>query len=190
MGYSTEFYGSLKFNKPLTEDLIIYINKFNESRRMMRDVEKIKEIYPNWKEECFNGELGINGEYFIGGNGFLGQDRDDSILEYNYPSTTQPGLWCQWMINDDGELAWDENEKFYDYVEWLKYLIDNFFDPLGYKLNGEIEYQGEDVDDFGRIIVIDNVVYKKCGIHVFSLSDISNDDLIKEVKNRGFYLTI
>ena len=186
MGYTTEFYGSLKFNKPVTEELKNYINKFSETRRMARDPEKIKLNYPNWKEECFNGELGNEGEYFVGGGGFTGQDRDDSIINYNHPPIRQPGLWCQWIINGDDELVWDEGEKFYSYIEWLAYLIDNFFEPLNYVLNGEIEFQGEDMEDFGTIVVTDNYINVEYGIRVSSLSEISDNDLIEEMRRRGY----
>ena len=186
MGYSTDFYGSVTFNKPITEELKNYINKFGETRRMKRDVEKIKKNFPDWEKNCFNGNLGVDGEYFVGGNGFMGQDRDDSIVDYNYPPETQPGLWCQWMIDDDGNLVWDGGEKFYEYGEWLTYLIENFLAPSGYVCNGEIEFQGEDMNDFGTIHVKDNVVTVEYGMRIQSLEDISDDDLIAEAKRRGF----
>lgn len=186
MGYSTDFYGSVTFNKPITEELKNYINKFGETRRMKRDVEKIKKTFPDWEKNCFNGNLGVDGEYFVGGNGFMGQDRDDSIVDYNYPPETQPGLWCQWMIDDDGNLVWDGGEKFYEYGEWLKYLIENFLAPSGYVCNGEIEFQGEDMNDFGTIHVKDNVVTVEYGMRIQGLEDISDDDLIAEAKRRGF----
>jgi hypothetical protein len=72
-----------------------------------------------------------------------------------------PGIWCQWIINDEGELVWDGGEKFYNYVEWLKYLIENYFQPWGVLLNGEIEWQGESMEDRGMIVVVDNVVTTK-----------------------------
>lgn len=186
MGYTTDFYGSVTFNKPITEELKNYINKFGETRRMKRDVEKIKKTFPDWEKNCFNGNLGVDGEYFVGGNGFMGQDRDDSIVNYNYPPETQPGLWCQWMIDDDGNLVWDGGEKFYEYGEWLTYLIDNFLAPSGYVCNGEIEFQGEDMNDFGTIHVKDNVVTVEYGMRIQSLEDISDDDLIAEAERRGF----
>ena len=186
MGYTTDFYGSVTFNKPITEELKNYINKFGETRRMKRDVEKIKKTFPDWEKNCFNGNLGVNGEYFVGGNGFMGQDRDDSIVNYNDPPETQPGLWCQWMIDDDGNLVWDGGEKFYEYGEWLTYLIDNFLAPSGYVCNGEIEFQGEDMNDFGTIHVKDNVVTVEYGMRIQSLEDISDDDLIAEAERRGF----
>ena len=186
MGYTTDFYGSVSFNKPIADELKNYINTFSETRRMKRDVEKIKKTFPDWEKNCFNGNLGVDGEYFVGGNGFMGQDRDDSIVNYNYPPETQPGLWCQWMIDDDGNLVWDGGEKFYEYGEWLTYLIDNFLAPSGYVCNGEIEFQGEDMNDFGTIHVKDNVVTVEYGMRIQSLEDISDDDLIAEAERRGF----
>lgn len=155
MGYTTDFYGSFQTNKPMSEELMNYINKFGETRRMKRDVEKIKEIFPNWKELCFNGELGVDGEYFIGGGGCCGQDHDESIIDYNRQPTTQPGLWCQWMATDANTIEWDGGEKFYYYSEWLQYIIDNFLTPNGIELSGAVEYFGEDYDDRG-IIEIEN----------------------------------
>lgn len=165
MGYTTEFSGSFQFNKPVTDELRNYINKFSETRRMMRDNDMIKVIYPNWKELCFNENLGENGEYFVGGKGFFGQDTDLSIINYNM-SNPQPGLWCQWVIFND-QLEWDGNEKFYHYVEWLEYLIKHFFAPSGYVLNGAVYYDGEDPDDFGKIVVINNVVQVVYGQRVY-----------------------
>jgi len=46
-------------------------------------------------------------------------------------------------------LEWDRGEKFYDYAEWLKYLIDTFLTPWGIELSGEVTWQGEEVGDVG-----------------------------------------
>jgi hypothetical protein len=187
MGYTTDFYGSFEFNKPVEPWLIEYINKFSESRRMRRDNEKIKELYPKWKDLCFNGELGTEGEYFIGGIGFMGQTEDDSVLNGNAPARTQPGLWCDWVITEDGTgLMWNGAEKFYYYEEWLEYLIENFFAPLGYVLNGSVGWQGEDYDDFGTITVTDNVIELEEGIRVTSMEEFDDKTLIEELEKRGY----
>ncbi len=69
----------------------------------------------------------------------------------------QPGLWCHWVPNEDGtQLQWDEGEKFYEYEAWLDYLIDHFLAPWGYTVSGQVEYQGEERDDRGLIVVEDN----------------------------------
>jgi len=78
----------------------------------------------------------------------------------------QPGLWCQWILEYDADshiLVWNGGEKFYEYTNWLKYLIKHFFEPWGIKLNGEIEWDGEDPEDLGKIVVEDNVVKEKRG---------------------------
>ena len=56
MGYTTDFNGSLSFNKPVDEWLVDYIDKFSKTRRMKRDNDKIKEVFPNWEELCINGK--------------------------------------------------------------------------------------------------------------------------------------
>ena len=183
MGYTTYFNGGLQFNKPVTRELRDYINAFSSTRRMKRDVDKIKEVYPDWKDMCFNGELGEEGEYFIGNDDF--RQKETTITNYNYPPATQPSLWCQWIIFGD-ELVWDEGEKFYNYVEWLEYLISNFFAPQGYVLNGEILFEGEDSEDFGTIVVTDNHVEVNYGIRVYSLGHISDNTLLDEMKRRGY----
>lgn len=79
-----------------------------------------------------------------------------------------PGIWCQWIPSEDGWFVeWDKNEKFYDYIPWLEWLIRNFFKSEGYILNGEIEWEGEDQGDVGKIIVKDNLVKIKEGRIVY-----------------------
>ena len=79
-----------------------------------------------------------------------------------------PGVWCQWIPCDEGAgIEWDGVEKFYNYIEWLDYLIDHFLKPWGYVLNGEVEWQGEERNDLGRIVVRDNAVVVKCGKVVY-----------------------
>lgn len=185
MGYHTDFNGSLSFNREVTPQMEEYINRFSATRRMPRDVEKIKEIYPNWKELCFFGELGDKGEYFAPMSSEYGQEEDDSIIDYNaYNERVQPGLWCQWVI-EDNELTWDGGEKFYNYIEWLEYMIEHFFKPLNYILNGEIEWQGEDSSDRGVIVVEDNVVSIK-DIEYIVIEKTDDNTLIKELEKRGY----
>lgn len=164
MGYTTEFSGSFAVSPTLDADMIEYLNAFSGTRRMRRDPSIIEEIYPDWEDKCFFGELGDEGEYFVGGGGYAGQDHDESILDYNYPPESQPGLWCQWVPSADGsEIMWDGGEKFYHYDAWLEYIIDNFLEPQGYTVNGEAYWYGEDSDDVGKLVVEDNCVEAKYG---------------------------
>jgi hypothetical protein len=71
-------------------------------------------------------------------------------------------LWCQWIPNEEGDaIVWDGGEKFYNYVEWIQYLIDKILSPRGYILNGEVFWEGEDSGDEGKIVIKDNIVETK-----------------------------
>ena len=145
MGYNTEFDGQFDFNKPLDDDTYNLLEGLATTRRMKRKVDEDK--------------YGKEGEFYIEGKGFMGQDHEDNILDYNNPPRDQPGLWLQWVPTDDRlHLEWDEGEKFYDYVEWLEYLVKKIFKPRGYVLNGKVRYRGEDFDDVGTIVVRNNKV--------------------------------
>lgn len=158
MGYTTEFEGAFYFSKPLQDRHIDYIKKFSNTRRMARDFKKAT-MMPDHERHMAELPIGTEGAFFVGGLGFCGQDEDASIIDYNRPPRSQPSLWCKWVCSDDGtRLEWDGGEKFYAYIEWLEYLISTFFDPWGYKLNGKVEWQGEDPDDTGTIIVDDNKI--------------------------------
>lgn len=75
------------------------------------------------------------------------------------PYAGVPGFWCQWTTDDEGKaLFWDGGEKFYDYTEWLQYLIKKFFNPWGVKLSGTVNWYGEENEDMGQIVVKDNHV--------------------------------
>ncbi len=178
MGYTTDFEGSLQIKNPLTRKQTEYINRLASTRRMKRDVNKLMELYkgmhgnPYAKDKKDPAEVyGHEGEFFARDDGQSGQDRDDSIIDYNCApgqkgflqgkvEKGQPGLWCQWEISEDGtELSWDGGEKFYNYTAWLEYLIEKFFKPWGRVLCGEIYWYGEDRDDMGIIKVRGNEVF-------------------------------
>ncbi len=164
MGYSTDFNGSFELDKPLTDEHRTYLELFNNTRRMRRDAAKA-ELLDDPARLAVGLPIGDEGGYFVGALGCAGQDKDDSILDYNSPPKGQPGLWCQWMPDDGGDdaIVWDQGEKFYNFVEWLEYIVEHFLKPWGYVLNGEVEWDGEDRDDIGRIVVKDNVVETQYG---------------------------
>ena len=139
MGYTTDFDGEFELDKPLTPTLKTFLDNLNDTRRMARSVEG----------------YGIQGEFFTGSD-------KSTVLDNNRQSTSQPGLWCQWIPNHDGtSIEWDEGEKFYNYAEWLVYLIDRVLRPNGYVLNGTVRWRGEDFSDSGELIVEDNVLTEK-----------------------------
>ncbi len=168
MGYMTDFTGNLKLSENKYTELLEYINLFSSTRRVKRNVEMLYKKYNG--EHGLNGNYGNEGEFFAKDDGMMGQSHTDDIIDSNAPPNNQPGLWAQWIIETypDGQyLEWDGGEKFYNYIEWLQYYIDNFFEPNNIKLNGEIKWEGEDSDDLGKIIVTDNIVEVKEGKIVY-----------------------
>lgn len=156
MGYTTEFEGSFKLNKVLDAETLDFLTKLSHTRRMKRDAVKLKTAY--------HKDFGIDGELFVDDD-----VNDDYVLDYNLPPSTQPGLWCQWRPNHKGTIiVWDGGEKFYNYVEWLQYIIEKILTPRGYKLTGTVKFQGEDAEDFGKITVRASKVVVALGKRVYN----------------------
>lgn len=139
MGYTTEFSGSFKVTPPLTKDDREFLTKFSETRHM--------------KRKGMPDSMGEEGEFYVG------DDEELNVVDHDNPPAIQPGLWCKWIPSDDGkEIVWNGGEKFYNYIEWIKYLIQRILTPRGYTLNGVITWDGEDDIDRGIIKIMDNRV--------------------------------
>ena len=159
MGYTTEFSGALRVTPVLRREHAQYLRTFAQTRRVARH-EALVSLLADADREAVALPIGLQGAYFVGAKGFAGQDRGHpSIIDYNQPPSGQPGLWCQWIPSADGALLeWDQNEKFYFYVEWLQYLIEQFLGPWGYSLNGEVRWTGEEPGDEGTIAVVNSQI--------------------------------
>ncbi len=159
MGYTTEFDGS--FNLEFTDEtkrekVTNLVNGLASTRRIGRDLSKTDKSLEHPIEY-----YGVEGEFYYGDDtSSFGQDNDGSILNYNKAPSTQPGLWLQWII-EDNSLFWDSGEKFYNYVPWLDYLVEKIFKPNGVIVSGTVEWRGEEWSDNGEIIVTDNVITTK-----------------------------
>jgi hypothetical protein len=164
MGYTTDFHGRFAVTPALKREHVNYLKAFAGSRRMQRDPEKLAGV-PDPLREAAKLGLGEQGGYYVGAHeDNYGQDDTGDVLDHNRPPSGQPGLWCQWVPTDDGEhIEWDGSEKFHAYVEWLGYVVSHFLEPWGYKVNGEVEWSGEDSDDLGKIVVTNNEVMAKHG---------------------------
>lgn len=157
MGYTTAFEGAITIDPPLNPFEILYLRKFNETRRMDR----------------------TRGPYFVEGTGAFSQNENADVTDSNEPPAEQPSLWCGWTVTEDGtHVVWDGVEKFYEAKAWMGYLIDHFLKSgahaekgggpgrpaefahftFDHTLNGTIRAQGEDPGDRWFLRVIDNQV--------------------------------
>jgi len=149
MGYTTDFMGKFTIDRPVDDETAKLLIGLARTRRMARRVDK---------------KYGVDGEFYVDGKGYAGQGEDPNIIDHNRPPRTQPSLWCQWELQEDHQtIQWDSGEKFYHYIEWIKYLIDKILKPRGYVVNGKVSWHGEDFSDIGIILVDNNVVDVKYG---------------------------
>lgn len=69
-----------------------------------------------------------------------------------------PGGYLQWVPSASLDtIGWDGNEKFYNYVEWLRWVC-AWLKDAGIAANGSIVWFSEEVCDTGTITVIENFV--------------------------------
>lgn len=154
MGYDTIFEGSFSLNRPLDPEHKEYLQAFSESRHVKYNDDIVSQ--PDPIREKVGLPIGTEGSYFVGPSTKM---TDSLTRDYNRPPKDQPGLYCQWIPSKDGtKIVWDEGEKFYNYIEWIRYLIQHFLKPWNYVLNGEVIWKGESHSDRGIINIDDNVI--------------------------------
>lgn len=66
---------------------------------------------------------------------------------------------CPWTVSEDSRsLVLKSSIEDHNYGKWLIHLIKNFLEPWGYVANGCVKWQGEDIDDRGKIYCKNNKV--------------------------------
>lgn len=184
MGYTTDFHGEWAVTPPLTPEQVTYLHAFARVRACWNPVQL--EGIPDPIREAVGLPVGNQGRYFTGhlrvhadanrevpwpefkaAPGFAGVragwiDRQAELLVkptlFDSP-TDEPDYPCQWVPTPEGDfIEWDQGEKFYDYVEWIEYLIHHFFKRWGNVLDGDIEWFGEEHWDRGIIRIVGNQV--------------------------------
>lgn len=157
MGYETNFSGAFKITPQLEEKHRAYLDAFGSTRRMRRN-PKITATMEDKLREAVGLPVGPEGDFYVGDTKDLGQNHTSDIVDYNNEPSAQHGLWCGWSPNEEGTELYAQDGKNYSYIEWLKYIVENFLTPWGYSLTGEVEWSGRQNGDMGKIKVTDNKV--------------------------------
>ena len=182
MGYHTDFHGEFTIDKPVDEETYKLLDGLNKTRRMRRSVTKLARRLKITPAKC-KKLYGTDCEFWVGDAKDCGQDQTEDIREYNKPPANQPGLWNHWAIDEDKQtILWDEGEKFYEYMDWIRYLIDTILKPRGYTVNGIVFWNGEETEDMGEIHVEDNEVIIKYAT-IFMLSEEDKERVQKIVNS-------
>eukprot|EP01084_Bolivina_argentea_P063793 116394_1 len=163
--FHNESSSKLHFIRLISKNLYFLCNKINQNRLFSKVdfqtvslINGLSESRRMIRYRYINGiDYGIDGQYFIDTNDF-GQNYskyntfyDGLPIDSNQPPRTQPGLWMQWIFNEKKQcIEWNGGEKFYNYIHWLVYLINNILHPK-YILFGEIKWEGGGYGDIGVI---------------------------------------
>jgi hypothetical protein len=108
MGYTTDFVGHIDIDPALNQDEIEYLTAFARSRHWDRP----------------------EGPYVVPGNPYVDERPGVDEKRYSRVSPGKPQLYCQWVPCWDGCcLSFDGQEKFYEPVAWLRYLVTHFLRP-------------------------------------------------------------
>ena len=159
MSYATRFYGGFALDRPLTRDQHRLLQIFLDSAHVQFDPAKIDYHKPKIAEYVdllYKLDVGLGKDltYFV-----AGRNPDPDIVKLWLPPKDVPGMWCEWKIGSSRRtVVWNGEEYFYDYVDWLGFLIQRFFKRWGYTLSGFVEWEGEDMSDKGWIEVQDNMM--------------------------------
>lgn len=131
----TELKGKFSLNKELDEETSKLLHGLANTRRMARDIDKLKEL-------GFNGDYGVEGEFFV--DSVVGEDidyeEDVTILNVNIQPSTQPSLWCDWVPSEDNlSIHAPESPNFWRSQEWMNYILERILNPRGYYVSGTVE---------------------------------------------------
>ncbi len=139
-------------NEVKISDIMELVNGMSKTRRISRDLSKIKD-----KLEFGFEDYDINGYYYYPENDFenFGQTIDKSIINFNKPPAGAPSLWLDFeVVKEDKKyfLVWNgekENNDIKKQILWINSLISRIFNPVKMSLNGNIsifeEYSNEKV---------------------------------------------
>lgn len=85
----------------------------------------------------------------------------ETLVEYSeeeHSLLTEPSVWCDWVPSEDRtEIVWNGSEDTRATKEWLEFLIQWFFKPRNYILNGRLEWSDNEGNK-GYYEVINNKV--------------------------------
>jgi hypothetical protein len=164
MGYTTDFIGHFDIYPPLNDAEQAYLTAYARSRREGTEhapyavpANPAAEEFPPPGRPVAAPSSGVN----------------PRVSALDRP----PGIWCGWVPGWCGDcLAYDGIEKFYQPVDWLRYLIEHFLRPgaraatsgLGYfeqftfdhVLDGVVAGSRRDTCELFLIDVLDNEVTK------------------------------
>jgi hypothetical protein len=182
MGYTTIFDGDMTLTPALTPEQVATLRSLTSHRHSTDEGTDIEATIPYdmptnvlpshaWAPVFHSGVS--NARY--------------SGADFGSFSDPFPSIWCNWDVSDDGAtFAWSGGEKFYNYEGWLRFLITHFFVPWGVRIDGTIEFCGEDDRECGVIVTSGDVVGVVHGtVATFSGKAIYGARILENLRDAG-----
>lgn len=158
MRYPIQFDSHLTLDRPLSPQHLAYLNQFVQIRRVALSVEHLQAI-PDPLREAVGLPLGEEGAYFVDLDFDHERLLEPMVLNINKPPHGQPSLWCAWRFDLGGaSLSYSDSYNLYRCYVWLQYLLEHFLLPWGYRVHGEIYWQGAEAADHGKITAHGNTL--------------------------------
>lgn len=121
---------TLKIDPPLLAQHTMYLQAFHDAKHIKRE----EEDQPDPIRVRAGLPFGEEGEYCLAPTPITHKDKA-------VPST-QPSIWCNWTVSDDGKyLSWDNSlvASTNHGLEWLNYLLKNFFKRWDNDVSGTVK---------------------------------------------------
>ena len=75
-----------------------------------------------------------------------------------YSETRHGKIWNELRFSEDGAKVIFPDEARSDTPYWVRWLVEHFVKPYGSTLVGEVEWEGDERDDYGRIVAKDGEI--------------------------------
>lgn len=116
-------------SKPIKEAFFakLRMHRFAEMTHRKKDTEMIKLLDKSWQDNCVNGQMGPDGEYYLGYLDSAGERIFSPLIldAGNTPAGKTPSLTCPWSINVfNNEVTLKSAGNALLAEAWMEYLQD------------------------------------------------------------------
>jgi hypothetical protein len=161
---------NISIEPKLTDYDLFFLLNYNLTPHFQRDIFKLAEKFEH--KQGYSGYYGKEGEYFIRSIIFLTEEKKikkigvnqisfdelDCVININKPAHDCPSLHCPWKPNTDGDVLLHDGVVKERNYKWLNWLINGFFKPNKYTLNGEIIISDSVLNNERHIIIKNNEI--------------------------------
>ena len=100
----------------------------------------------------------LTAEHMAEVNVFIKEEHRDPTGATLGQDPAMPGIHCCWEIDEEGTEIHATEAYDYGFCNWIPILIEKYFEPWGYILNGEADWDGQESGDDGTATVVNNVM--------------------------------